>query len=1018
MKKIRQKWKVLTLAVMAFGMWASVLQAQTPDTNFPTTNGEVTAIAQDGTYVYIGGTFTQVNGNTFNRICRFNATSGAVDNGWNPNANNSVDAIVVSGNDILVGGQFTNIGGQAKTRLAKLNNTNGNAEASWTANANGRVYGLAVSGTDLYVAGDFNQLGSATRENAGKVAISDATVDGSWNPNLDALARCIEIDGSDIYIGGDFTDVNSGTTRNRVAKFNNSNGNADASWNPNVNDPVKDIAITSSHVYLAGDFTQVNGATARNRLAKFDKTNGNVVSAWNPNPNHGFGLNLMESIVVTDDGIYVGGRFTLIGGGTRYSLARLNDTNGNLDAGWTANTNGTAPNVDKIFTILETNGNLYVGGEFTEIAGNTTRDNFAAFLDQTPTWDGTGWAPAAPGATEDAIIAGDYNNDGDIDCASLTINNGVTMTISSDDINVSGNWTNNGTFTQTGGTVTFDGSAAQTITGNTSFFNLTINNTGGDVTISGSSEVTVERYLHLDNGDLVTSSGNTLVLDATATRTALVHHDGGDVTGDFVTVRQFLQNGFNGVAYRHLSSPVNTGAGIPFSALSGAGFSLDVSQGATFNADRNDPSLTSSNFPNLFTYVTDDANPEILDGWHCPAATENFAAGEGVAVRINRSDNAGNSPIALTGELNNGNVTVAVQNPNAFGPNLGWNLLGNPYAAPLNIQQFLSDNNTIFEATAYVFESSSEFGGAYATRTSAGAGTGSLNGSAGQYLAVGQGFFARANGDANAQFNNAQRLTNPATASSDLLRTEDGLDPDYQGMVRLIVTNQADPNKQSEVLLTLHPNATAHFDNGYEARLIQYNPEGWPTALFQQEENGQINDFVIEAMPAAQEEDEVITKTLKVWAGTSGTYTISATEISHFAEGATVILEDKELGVTHFFNANPTYTVVLEEGWHGDRFVIRLQNTFQTPTALDEASVDQPFTISGVNQAVNIQFAQSVKEAEIQVLEVSGKLLAEVSVSQDAAESISLPVGDAASVIVRIKTNDAVYTSKLLMNNQ
>ncbi len=55
--------------------------------------------------------------------------------------------------------------------------------------------------------------------------------------------------------------------------------------------------------------------------------------------------------------------------------------------------------------------------------------------------------------------------------------NGIMKPDASATINISGNWTNTGTFTHTSGTVNFNGNAAQTITGTNTWNNLTINNT-------------------------------------------------------------------------------------------------------------------------------------------------------------------------------------------------------------------------------------------------------------------------------------------------------------------------------------------------------------------------------------------------------------------------------------------------------------------------------------------------------------------------------------------------------------
>jgi hypothetical protein len=79
----------------------------------------------------------------------------------------------------------------------------------------------------------------------------------------------------------------------------------------------------------------------------------------------------------------------------------------------------------------------------------------------------------------------------------LTISGSVTLTApSGGTINIANNLTNSGTFIPNGGTVNFNGAAQQTITGVTTFNNLTINNTSG-VQVAVSSNITINGILNL-----------------------------------------------------------------------------------------------------------------------------------------------------------------------------------------------------------------------------------------------------------------------------------------------------------------------------------------------------------------------------------------------------------------------------------------------------------------------------------------------------------------------------------------
>src|SRR5439155_3390298 len=74
-------------------------------------------------------------------------------------------------------------------------------------------------------------------------------------------------------------------------------------------------------------------------------------------------------------------------------------------------------------------------------------------------------------------------------------------------INVSGNWTNNGTFTANGNTVVFNGNGnTQTIAGTNSFFNLTINHLNACGVTAVGSTLAVTGLLEVQSGSFTSAS--------------------------------------------------------------------------------------------------------------------------------------------------------------------------------------------------------------------------------------------------------------------------------------------------------------------------------------------------------------------------------------------------------------------------------------------------------------------------------------------------------------------------------
>jgi uncharacterized repeat protein (TIGR02543 family) len=92
----------------------------------------------------------------------------------------------------------------------------------------------------------------------------------------------------------------------------------------------------------------------------------------------------------------------------------------------------------------------------------------------------------------------------------LTIGSGTTLDVSTSNysLTVKGNWSNGGAFTQRSGTVTLNGTGVQTMTGATTFYNLTLDNSSG---LTLNNNATISNMLTLTNGKITTGS-NTVII--------------------------------------------------------------------------------------------------------------------------------------------------------------------------------------------------------------------------------------------------------------------------------------------------------------------------------------------------------------------------------------------------------------------------------------------------------------------------------------------------------------------------
>lgn len=418
----------------------------------PNANNTVNALAlsADGARLYVGGSFTAIDGTSRNRLAAVSAASGAVDASWDPNANNTVNAISANGTRIYVGGPFTSVGGTSRNNLAAVSATSGAVDASWNPNANGKVNVLALSAdkSRLYAGGSFTSVGGTSRGRLAAIDLVSGEVDPVWKPGTaNSTVQAIAVSGQRVYLGGDFTTL-KGASRSRLALVDGVTGGLDANWTPTADTTVRALALSvdGSHVYVGGEFTQISGSTSYRRLARLSSVTGAPDDSWRPNPGYtifevevsdklvyaaggGVGGNLVafdatrplatgeftwrvqgdgdfQALMLRGDKVYAGGHFDDIGGQVRNKLAAVDAATGALDSGWIPSIAGSQE--IGVWSITGTSGpRLYVGGDFVKV-GTAAQQGFAQFTDSDVTQpevvgvtpqDGTNGAPAATDAT-------------------------------------------------------------------------------------------------------------------------------------------------------------------------------------------------------------------------------------------------------------------------------------------------------------------------------------------------------------------------------------------------------------------------------------------------------------------------------------------------------------------------------------------------------------------------------------------------------------------------------------------
>lgn len=114
------------------------------DTNFrPTIDNQVRAVetSEDGNAIFIGGRFNTVDGQNYRKLAKLTA-GGSLITGFKANATNKVESIAVGGGRVYVGGNFKTIRGQNRAHLAAVNASTGAVDTGFDLPLTGPV-GLA-----------------------------------------------------------------------------------------------------------------------------------------------------------------------------------------------------------------------------------------------------------------------------------------------------------------------------------------------------------------------------------------------------------------------------------------------------------------------------------------------------------------------------------------------------------------------------------------------------------------------------------------------------------------------------------------------------------------------------------------------------------------------------------------------------------------------------------------------------------------------------------------------------------
>lgn len=604
---------------------------------------------------------------------------------------------------------------------------------------------------------------------------------------------------------------------------------------------------------------------------------------------------------------------------------------------------------------------IYVAEFDATTTGTTTRlsiDCGTTWLGNTTDWfTPSNWSPSAvPNSCAVSVripttpSGGQFptipNAASDVQVGNLLIEDGASVTLQGRVLSVCGNFAGGtgaggSVIVTSPGSLTIGSSPAVTpqfIGGNSSVDVLRINNTAasGVVNIYSIANVRVNEELRLEAGALNNTSGGSVILGSTASRTANLNDFCGGCSGTYtgnITAERFIV-GVSGTTYNqhHIGSPVNTPAVSELAddlngGLSGGWPAINnvfVTPVPTCNPDFLDQ---NSNYGNVFEW--EETGPQGTGVF----PNSCYQAGFKVRSAGNMDNGVGyvvNSPAAnlldVTGSPNTGNITVGGltnsgytnSSVNNFVTQSGWNELANPYPSSVSLAAQAGIDPGIA-----VWHTSGEYTGTFQPSVLG------VNAD----LAPWQGFWARktgVGGTASFNFTQSQRTT----AQNVYYMT--------MGANTLLLKAKGFGYADA-TYVQFDNNATQGYDLGLDVEKVLGGHK--QPRLFTYQASMADTRLAVNAIADGAQNNTI---PVVLMPGQNGSLTFEAHGVSSFDPTQYILLEDKVTATMQDLRSNPNYTFSMTTTENPDRFVLhftppaKFTTTDVTCNTLGTIQMEQP----------------------------------------------------------------------------
>jgi len=326
-----------------------------------------------------------------------------------------------------------------------------------------------------------------------------------------------------------------------------------------------------------------------------------------------------------------------------------------------------------------------------------------------------------------------------------------------------------------------------------------------------------------------------------------------------------------------------------------------------------------------------DGDTDWMDCWNWPwYSTQNansLTVGTGYGYYPQSALTCSNT-ITMTdpsGDLNTGDVIVTINNTDDTQMNTGgtygdvagafarrgWNLIGNPYPSAINLDKFLSDNNSEIDGTAYFWGINGLTNLAasdYATFNKLGSAWGSTGVTPDIFLSASQAFIVHktSTGSGSVTFKNSQREVENSYFYRDA----------SEEPWKLFFNVKNEDGLYNDIIVGFTDDATNGIDPQYDGYKLLGNADLALYSLIGEKA------FAIQGLPKFNN-SEFRTVNLGLHAGVTGDYEFSVISIQKFPAFVEILFEDKETGIFTNLRETPSVSVTISEsGFYHERFTL------------------------------------------------------------------------------------------------